>query len=254
MLLRRTGVLAVVGAIAIAPIGRGAVASPAGGAEPIPRGTATKCEDCDCLPLDPKNKNTAALQLQFMRLGAIRDQSPGKRVALYISSDLITQTQFQFVMGYNPSTRPTGICVGTAPLPVQCVSWEQAQEFCKRLSPPAGATFRLPRKSDLDRSSRLVGATTGRCPSPASKGSPCVVFQWCEDVYVPDCFEPSLSDPSVRRSHLPLEWNLRVLAESAPSTEAKSPCGCPPPFFMKELGASAIGFRVVEEREERPAN
>ena len=70
------------------------------------------------------------------------DESPQHSVAVspfFISKYPITQAQWQAVMGSNPAEFTDN------PLnPVERVSWDDAQEFCDRLSKKTGREYRLP--------------------------------------------------------------------------------------------------------------
>ena len=56
----------------------------------------------------------------------------------------VTQAQYQAVMGANPSH------FKGATNPVETVSWDDATEFCKRLSERAGRTVRLPTEAEWE--------------------------------------------------------------------------------------------------------
>ena len=76
----------------------------------------------------------------------------------YIGATEVTQAQWQKVMGNNPSK------FNGDELPVETVSWDQAVEFCKRLSEmpeekKAGRKYRLPSESEWEYACR-AGTTT----------------------------------------------------------------------------------------------
>jgi formylglycine-generating enzyme required for sulfatase activity len=77
----------------------------------------------------------------------------------YLGKYEVTQEQYQSVMGDNPSS------FQGAKLPVEKVSWEDAMEFCKKLSEkekgriPAGWEFTLPTESQWEYACR-AGTTT----------------------------------------------------------------------------------------------
>jgi len=65
----------------------------------------------------------------------------------------VTQAQYEAVMGENPS------CFKGANLPVEMVSWNDAIEFCERLSQLTGASYRLPTEAEWEYACR-AGTTT----------------------------------------------------------------------------------------------
>jgi formylglycine-generating enzyme required for sulfatase activity len=99
--------------------------------------------------------------------------------AFWLGVHEVTQEQFKAVMGYNPSyfssdgtgkagveyerTRPGGgkrkVPASTGSFPVENVSWEEAVEFCKRLTSRAaettrGRTYRLPTEAEWEHACR----------------------------------------------------------------------------------------------------
>ncbi len=84
----------------------------------------------------------------------------------YLGKYEVTQAEYQSVMGSNPSyfstsgsgkDRVTGL--DTTRLPVESVSWEDAVEFCRRLSAREGKTYRLPTEAEWEYACR-AGMTT----------------------------------------------------------------------------------------------
>jgi eukaryotic-like serine/threonine-protein kinase len=67
----------------------------------------------------------------------------------------ITQSQYQAVMGYNPS----GFQEDGANRPVEKVSWEDAIAFCEKLSQKTQRTYRLPSEAEWEYACR-AGTTT----------------------------------------------------------------------------------------------
>ncbi|MEH2181264.1 MAG: formylglycine-generating enzyme family protein [Nostoc sp.] len=65
----------------------------------------------------------------------------------------VTQAQYQAIMGTNPSY------FKGEKRPVERVSWDDAVEFCKRLSQKTGKTYRLPSEAEWEYACR-VGTTT----------------------------------------------------------------------------------------------
>jgi len=70
------------------------------------------------------------------------DEKPAHEVTLttpfYIGKQQVTQAQYEQVMGANPS-QFKGVS-----LPVETVSWSDAQEFCKNVAEKTGRTVQLP--------------------------------------------------------------------------------------------------------------
>jgi formylglycine-generating enzyme required for sulfatase activity len=71
----------------------------------------------------------------------------------YLGTTEVTQEQYQQVMGANPSAFPEKT------RPVECVSWEQAMEFCRRLSAldaekKAGRVYSLPSEREWQYAAR----------------------------------------------------------------------------------------------------
>jgi formylglycine-generating enzyme required for sulfatase activity len=71
----------------------------------------------------------------------------------YMGAFEVTQGQYQQVMGTNPSY------FKGANLPVEQVSWDDAVEFCKKLSQKEGKTYRLPTEAEWEYACR-AGTTT----------------------------------------------------------------------------------------------
>ena len=64
--------------------------------------------------------------------------------SFYMGKYPVTQAQYKKVMGNNPSERKDDKC------PVTNVSWEDAQEFCQKLSNLTGNTCRLPTEAEWE--------------------------------------------------------------------------------------------------------
>jgi formylglycine-generating enzyme required for sulfatase activity len=77
--------------------------------------------------------------------------------AFYMGATQVTQEQYQAVMGKNPSW------FKGAKNPVEQVSWNDAQEFCRRLSAKTGKTVRLPTEAEWEYACRAGTTTKWSC-------------------------------------------------------------------------------------------
>lgn len=78
---------------------------------------------------------------------AYSDEKPVHSVILssyYIGKTEVTQALWQAVMGSNPSN------FKGADLPVECVSWDDCQEFIRKLNSMTGQNFRLPTEAEWE--------------------------------------------------------------------------------------------------------
>jgi formylglycine-generating enzyme required for sulfatase activity len=81
----------------------------------------------------------------------------------YMAATEVTQQQWTALMGTNPS-----FCTGDE-LPVETVTWDQAAEFCRKLSAKEGSTYRLPTEAEWEYACRAGTTTpfhTGKTISP----------------------------------------------------------------------------------------
>jgi formylglycine-generating enzyme required for sulfatase activity len=78
----------------------------------------------------------------------------------YMSRTEVTQGAFEHVMGYNPSYHRRNPPVDNGLLPVEMVTWDEAMEFCRRLSLAEGVTHRLPTEAEWEYACRA--GTQGR--------------------------------------------------------------------------------------------
>jgi eukaryotic-like serine/threonine-protein kinase len=86
----------------------------------------------------------------------VENESPQHQVTLkefYISQTEITQSQYQAIVGENPSKFKGNN------RPVERVDWNQAKEFCRKLSLKTGRTYTLPSESQWEYACR-AGTTT----------------------------------------------------------------------------------------------
>ncbi len=82
---------------------------------------------------------------------AYSDEEPAHSVSLssyYIGQTEVTQALWKAVMGNNPSYYEGDN------LPVECVSWNDCQEFIRKLNAKTGQTFRLPTEAEWEYAAR----------------------------------------------------------------------------------------------------
>lgn len=86
------------------------------------------------------------------------DETPQVEViisqALWIGKTEVTQAQWRAVMGSD-----RGHFSGDPTRPVEMVSWNDAQEFCRRLSERTGSRFRLPTEAEWEHACRAGSST-----------------------------------------------------------------------------------------------
>lgn len=80
----------------------------------------------------------------------------------YMGAFVITQRQYETVMGNNPSYFTDDNGKDGANLPVEQVTWNEADTFCKELSKLTGRTYRLPSEVEWEYACR-AGTTTSFC-------------------------------------------------------------------------------------------
>nr|WP_235006881.1 bifunctional serine/threonine-protein kinase/formylglycine-generating enzyme family protein [Calothrix rhizosoleniae] len=84
------------------------------------------------------------------------DEGPQRQVTVpgfFMGRYAVTQAQYQAIMGKNPSS------FKGEKRPVEEVSWNDAVEFCKKLSQKTGRTYRLPSEAEWEYACR-AGTTT----------------------------------------------------------------------------------------------
>ncbi len=83
------------------------------------------------------------------------DEKPQHQVTIsedfYLGKYEVTQAQYQAIMGKNPSSFNKG-----GNYPVESVSWDDAVEFCQKLSTKTGKTFKLPSEAQWEYACRAV--------------------------------------------------------------------------------------------------
>jgi formylglycine-generating enzyme required for sulfatase activity len=91
--------------------------------------------------------------------GRYSDEGPQHRVEIsrgfYMGVTEVTQAQYRAIMGSNPSHFKGD----EKELPVESISWNDAAEFCKKLSQKEGKAYRLPTEAEWEYACR-AGTTT----------------------------------------------------------------------------------------------
>ena len=90
--------------------------------------------------------------------GAWYDEKPAHSVTLsgyYIGKYEVTQELWEAVMGSNPSRFKGGN------LPVECVSWDDVQEFLRKLNAMTGKRYRLPTEAEWEFAARGGNSSLG---------------------------------------------------------------------------------------------
>lgn len=120
-------------------------------------------------PLAPTFTNSLGMEFILIPAGEFRmgaengaaDEKPVHRVRLtrpfYLAKYPTTQAQWEAVMGNNPS-----LFKGDPNRPVENVSWDDAQEFLRRLGEKDGKPCRLPTEAEWEYAAR-AGTTTAYC-------------------------------------------------------------------------------------------
>jgi len=138
--------------------------------------------------------------------GRDKDEGPQSEVTVksfYLDSDEVTQAQYQAVMGSNPSSFKGDN------LPVDGVTWIEANEFCRKLSQATGRAYRLPTEAEWEYAARAgssgpfsgdltamswYGTNSGHRAHPVGQKQPNKfglydmngnLWEWCQSKYQP---------------------------------------------------------------------
>lgn len=135
------------------------------------RGRASQSSEEQATPIQNSSKdmtNSIGMKLVWIPAGSFKmgslsseaqredDEGPVHRVThskgFWMGTYEVTQKQWRKVMGSNPSHRKGNN------RPVENVSWNECQEFCRKLSAKEGYTYRLPTEAEWEYACR--GGTT----------------------------------------------------------------------------------------------
>ncbi len=200
-----------------------------------------------------------------------KEESPQHQVIItrpfYLGITEVTQGQYKAVTGINPSR------FKEAKRPVECVSWNDAVRFCKRLSQVSGKAIRLPTEAEWEYACR-GGTTTpysfghetkdlqnyAWCyynakiethPVGQKKPNPFGlydmhgnVWEWCSDWFAESYANATVTDPGGPQSGLDRTirggaWNCEA-ERGANSLRSAARDGGPP-----DAKCSYVGFRVA---------
>jgi len=189
-------------------------------------------------------------KLSERHVKSLKDEHPQHTVRItkpfYLGVYEVTQTEYEKVMGKNPSCFSKGGRAAdrvsgkdTSRHPVEYVSWEDAVEFCKKLSAKEGKTYRLPTEAEWEYACR-AGTTTlygfgddpaslgeyawyrensGKKTHPVGKKKPNDwglydmhgnVWEWCQDRYGEDYYAESSAESSTDDPPGPEKGSSRV--------------------------------------------
>jgi formylglycine-generating enzyme required for sulfatase activity len=126
---------------------------------------------------------------------------------LYLGEFEVSQAEWKSVMGSNPSTHQGEKFPQASTMPVESISWEDAQAFVRKLNEkvPSGG-FRLPTEAEWEFAARTGGAEPepaapgSNAPRPVGKGHANSlglydmlgnVWEWCSSLDRPYPFDPA---------------------------------------------------------------
>lgn len=192
-----------------------------------------------------------------------KDESPQHQVKVpgfFMGKYEITQAQYQAIMGSNPSH------FKGEKRPVEKVSWDEAVEFCKKLSQKTGKTYRLPSEAEWEYACRAGTKTpfyfgetittelvnfNSKETKPVGSFPPNAfglhdmhgnVSEWCEDVYNNNYIDaPTNGRPWLSGS----DKNISPLRGGSWINNARDCRSAVRFVFARALRTYLFGFRVV---------
>lgn len=191
-------------------------------------------------------------------MGRDKDEGPQNEVTVQsfdMSKYEVTQEQYKVVMGTNPSNFKGDN------LPVDSVTWNNAVEFCRKLSETTGRTYRLPTEAEWEYASRAgtsgpysgnIDAMTWYGPNSASQTHPVGqkqpngfglydmngnVWEWCQSKYGPYPYKADDGRENLQDN------DVRVMRGGSYESSASS---CRSAYRRRVIpDVRSIGFRVV---------
>jgi formylglycine-generating enzyme required for sulfatase activity len=193
--------------------------------------------------------------------GRDNDEGPQSNATVpnfYMSKHEVTQAQYKAVIGTNPSSFKGD------DLPVDSVSWNDAIEFCSKLSRATGREYRLPTEAEWEYASRAgttgpyagnidaltwYSANSGSQPHPVGQKQPNGlglydmygnVWEWCQSKYKPYPYNATDGREDLQSTE------VRVLRGGSWESSANS---CRSAYRRRVMpDARSIGFRIVLAR------
>ena len=190
--------------------------------------------------------------------GRDKDEGPQQETTVpsfAMSKDEVTQAQYRAVMGANPSSFKGD------DLPVDTVSWNDAVEFCRKLSQMTSREYRLPTEAEWEFAARAgtngpyagsIDGMTWYVANSASRTHPVGqkqpnafglydmngnVWEWCQSKYKPYPYNPTDGRESLQ------ETDVRVLRGGSWESSASS---CRSAYRRRVIpDLRSVGFRVV---------
>ena len=182
-------------------------------------------------------------------------QSETTVTSFYISKYEVTQAQYKAVTGANPSSFKGD------DLPVDSVSWNDAVEFCRKLSQTTGRDYRLPTEAEWEYAGRAgttgpyagnidaltwYSANSGSRTHPVGQKQPNGfglydmngnVWEWCQSKYRPYPYNANDGREDLQGT------DVRVLRGGSWESSANS---CRSAYRRRVIpDARSIGFRIV---------
>lgn len=115
---------------------------------------------------------------------AENDEKPQHRVGItkpfYLAETAVTHAQWRAVMNKRPWSGQNSVKLG-ADYPATYVSWDEAVEFCQKLSTQDGREYRLPTEAEWEYACRAGATTTFSFGNDDSRISD---YAWSGDVFV----------------------------------------------------------------------
>jgi formylglycine-generating enzyme required for sulfatase activity len=176
----------------------------------------------------------------------------------YMGKHEVTQEQWESVMGNNPSSRTKG-----AKLPVTNVSWEDCQEFIKKLNAKTKGGYRLPTESEWEYACRAGTTTAYSCGDNLKKSDANIdgdsikavgsyrpnafglydmhgnVWEWCNDWY------GSLQDGEVTDPKGAATGSSRVLRGGSCNGDASLARSSGRNVLSPTFRSNGLGFRLA---------